>query len=265
MKTYSMRAPVLRGRIARRILVGLRVDPSVARRLLPSGLEPRLIEGHAIAGVAFTRIEDLRTRLLPIPFGASSDSVEHRIAAQPTTVAKRRFRALGRAPFYVLRRDASTAADAFLTHPSVAAERGRSRFDIDERDGRLEARARSFDGRMSIRVGADEIEAWPADSVFGSLLAAVRWFGDDVPSAWRGRLVPQRDSAGVDATRVVRARSSLRWIACPLGVRTFASTYLEDPVAFPEGSVVVDHALCLRDVEEVWHSAPDLHGGHLRF
>lgn len=248
----SMRAPVLRGRVARRILVGLRVDPTVAKRLLPGGLEPRLVQGYAIAGVAFTRLEGLRTRLLPIPFGTSSDSVEHRIAVEPNH------------SFYVLRRDANSAADAFVTHAVVAAERGRSRFDIDEDDGLIAARAQSFDGRMAIRVEADEIEAWPAESVFSSLLAAVRWFGDDVPTAWRSRLGATKEAIRGGDPRERRPRSSLRWIAQPLGVRRFESTYLADPVVFPDGSVEVDHALCLRDVEEVWHSAPDLHGGRLR-
>jgi hypothetical protein len=51
--------PKLEGIIARRVLLNFRVDPDVARGLVPEPLELASRSGYAVAGVCLIRLEQL--------------------------------------------------------------------------------------------------------------------------------------------------------------------------------------------------------------
>ncbi|MEO8095715.1 MAG: DUF2071 domain-containing protein, partial [Pseudolysinimonas sp.] len=77
-----MRAPRMAGVIDRRLLVNYRVDPDVARGLVPAGLRPLLIDGNAVAGICLLRLDQLRPAGLPSAIGLRSENVAHRIAVE---------------------------------------------------------------------------------------------------------------------------------------------------------------------------------------
>src|SRR5262249_57335258 len=79
--------PTLEGIIARRVLVNFRVDPDVARRLVPAPLEPIVERGACVAGICLIRLERLRPKGLPAVVGLASENMAHRIAIRYPTPA----------------------------------------------------------------------------------------------------------------------------------------------------------------------------------
>jgi hypothetical protein len=50
----------------------------------------------------------------------------------------------------------------------------------------------------------------------------------------------------------------------PFEVRELGSSFFADPVRFPRGSVIFDHALAMRDVPHSWHGRAQLVIGNER-
>ena len=48
------------------------------------------------------------------------------------------------------------------------------------------------------------------------------------------------------------------WRVSALDVSEVSSSYFEDTVRFPPGTIEFDHALLMRDIKHEWHSAPAL-------
>lgn len=92
----------VRGTIRRRILVNYRVDPDVIQRLLPSGFEPKLAGGYAIAGVCLIRLESERPAWLSAPIGINSENAAHRVAVYCGAPGARR------ESVYIARRDSAS-------------------------------------------------------------------------------------------------------------------------------------------------------------
>ncbi|MBI3969574.1 MAG: DUF2071 domain-containing protein, partial [Chloroflexi bacterium] len=67
-----MRLPVVRGLIARRILVNYRVDPDVLTQMLPAPFRPKLLRGVGLAGICLIRLQNERPNGFPAIFGVSS-------------------------------------------------------------------------------------------------------------------------------------------------------------------------------------------------
>jgi hypothetical protein len=52
---------------------------------------------------------------------------------------------------------------------------------------------------------------------------------------------------------------TLEWRVRALGRSQVRSSYFEDRNRFPEGSVMFDHALIMRDIRHEWHDADHLY------
>ena len=61
----SMRIPVIRGVIDRRILVNYRVAPDVLAPLLPPRFRPKLHRGYGMVGICLIRLRSMRPKFLP--------------------------------------------------------------------------------------------------------------------------------------------------------------------------------------------------------
>ncbi len=77
-----MNIPAIRGIIRRRILLNYRVAPDSVQRVLPSNFRPKLVKGHAIAGICLIRLENVRPKGFPSFTGISSENSAHRIAVE---------------------------------------------------------------------------------------------------------------------------------------------------------------------------------------
>ena len=57
------------GTIRHRLLVNYAADPEVVVPLLPPGLRPQLVRGHAVVGICVLRLSDLRPAGMPVVAG----------------------------------------------------------------------------------------------------------------------------------------------------------------------------------------------------
>lgn len=227
----------VRGTIRRRILVNFRVSPDVARRRLPDGWEPKLVGGHALAGVCLIRLERERPSALPGPFGLSSENAAHRFAAYRIDERGRREECV-----YIARRHSGSPVNVMLGGRVFPGEQHPARFAIREGAGVIDL-AMSTSDAFDVRLRARRATALPPRSVFTSIEEASRFFRG-------GALGYSATSAGdyVDALYMEAAR----WHVVPLDVALVRSTYFDDPTLFPPRAIEFDSALLMEDVDHAW-------------
>jgi uncharacterized protein YqjF (DUF2071 family) len=239
-----MKPPVLRGRIARRILLNFRVDPGVMARALPATVSPSLVAGHAIAGVCLIRLEGVRPRGLPSAIGIDSENAAHRVAVRVGGEAG----GPARDAVYIFRRDTGSRLNHFAGGRIFPGEHHLARFDVRDDGEHVAIDIASEDG-TGVRLRARPADALPAGSCFGSLDEASRFF--------------ERGCVGYSVTGDPGRLDGLRletdgWAVRPLAVDEAFSSIFADPSRFPPGSVTLDCALLMRDVEHSWDPEPDL-------
>jgi uncharacterized protein YqjF (DUF2071 family) len=239
-----MKPPVLRGRIARRILLNFRVDPEVMARALPAKLTPSLVAGRAIAGVCLIRLEGIRPRGLPSAIGIDSENAAHRVAVR----VEGEEGGPARDAVYIFRRDTGSRLNHLAGGRIFPGEHHLARIDARDDGEHVAIDIASDDGtRVSLRARpADDL---PAGSCFRSLEEASRFF--------------ERGGVGYSVTADPGRLDGMRlategWTVRPLAVDEAFSSIFADPGRFPPGSVELDCALVMRDVEHAWHAEPDL-------
>lgn len=72
----------IKGVIERRLLINFRVDPQVAKKLLPEKFSPQLIDGNAVVGICFISLAAIRPSFLPGFIGLRSENAAHRFAVE---------------------------------------------------------------------------------------------------------------------------------------------------------------------------------------
>lgn len=233
----------IRSTIDRRLLVNVRLDPDVARRLLPWPLRPQLVRGWAVAGVCFLRLRDVRPRGLPA-VGLASENAAHRLAVEweggdgPTSGV------------FVPRRDTSSRLAALLGGRVLEGELSAARFEIHDAGGRLSIRVQGRGGHH-VEVTA-RTTASSESALFGSIEEQSRFFQD-------GRVAysPNRRRDVIEAV----ALEGAAWIGTPMVVEHFCSSVFQDEAAFPPGSWRVDSGMLIRNVTATWHPAAPLERG----
>jgi hypothetical protein len=146
----------IKATIERRILVNYRVDPDILARSVPAPFRPTIVHGYGIAGICLIRLADVRLAGLPA-LGITSENAAHRIAVEWDTAG---------GPVkgvYIPRRDTSSRLTALLGGRVFPGWHHRSRFQVQEGDG-----------RYRIRFAGGEVAAHRADDVMpGSVFTTV--------------------------------------------------------------------------------------------
>ena len=221
-----MRITPLRGVIERRLFVIYRLDPNVARDVLPALLRPRLIGGYAVAGIALAHLGRLRPAGLPPVAGLSRESTTHGIAVEGRSV---------RSPHtgvFVVHRDSAGAGGG--------RPLGRSpRFTVDERTDGLRVSYTSQGRVVRVDVDVSLATALEGSALFPDVRAAARFLEvDGVGGApWAPQLRGLKLAAGDGCVSAAR-------------VRTATSSIFADSSMFPPGSLHLDAALLLRDLAQ---------------
>jgi uncharacterized protein DUF2071 len=232
----------VRGTIRRRILVNYRVAPDVIERLLPTGFEPKLVGGYAMAGVCLIRLEGQRPSWLPHRVGMSSENAAHRIAVI------RRENGRERESVYIPRRDSASRLQHWLGGRAFPGELGSATFTAHDEGDSIVIAMRAADG-LQVELRARDGASLPKGSVFPSLEDASRFF--------------RAGSLGYSATRQGRRLDAVYldavdWHVSALDIELARSTFFEDSTQFPVGSVAFDSALIMRNIEHEWRRAEPL-------
>jgi hypothetical protein len=238
-----MKLPVIEGLIRRRILLNYRVAPEVVARLLPHGMRPQLHRGYALAGICLIRLERVRPQCIPTFLGITSENAAHRFAVEWVDA----FGQVQRGVF-IARRDTSSRLNHWAGGRLFPGEHHWTRFHVRDVDGEIGLSVRSHDRAVVTDLDGHECDAWPANSLFASLEEASAFY--------------EAGSLGFSVTRDPDRLDGLalhvrNWQACPFAVRHLASSYFDDSNRFPQGSIALDHALLMRNVEHQWRAAPD--------
>ena len=150
--------PELDGVIDRRLLLNFRVDPDVARRIVPAPFRPNLSRGVAIAGICVIRLTQLRPRGLPRATGIRTESAAHRFAVEWDAD-----HGLGHG-VYIPRRDTDSRLGVLLGGRLFPGVHHRASFHVREREGRYDIDLMSADRTTNVSVRAREQRLLPTTS-----------------------------------------------------------------------------------------------------
>jgi hypothetical protein len=223
--------------IDRRLLLTMRIDPSVVHRVLPDGFRPRLVDGSAVGGICFLRLRDLHPAGLAVPW-VVTENVAHRFAIM-------RDGAEGAIPgVYVPRRDTSSRVAALLGGRLIEGELLHARFEVHDTVSRL---CIDVEGRGGLQV---HVSAHAADASRSSLFGTVEeesLFYQDACTAYS----PNRRRKVIEAVEL----ESERWTGTPMEVGHFCSSVFDDTAIFPRGSWTLDSAMLVRNIRAEWSPA----------
>jgi hypothetical protein len=240
----SMRLPVIQGLIRRRLLVNFRVDAEVMRRFLPDPFQPKLHQGHAIAGICLIRLEQIRPVGFPAFLGISSENAAHRIAVEWKDPQGQ-----SREGVFIPRRDTGSNLNHLAGGRLFPGEHHLADFDVTDDGSRIAMSIQARDGGMAVELRAQTSDSWPTSSCFRSVGESSAYF-----EAGSVGYSVTRESARLDGIRL----QTHGWRVEPLAVESINSSFFNNATAFPAGSVTFDHALIMRNLPHHWHQEPDL-------
>ena len=232
-----MRIPVITGWIDRRILVNYRVDPEVMKTYLPEPFEPQLVDGYGVAGVCLIRLRDVRPKALPCTPGIGSENAAHRFAVTWNEDGSER------CGVYIPRRDTDSVLNHLAGGRVFPGVHHLADFEIDENDPRYSVSLTSRDGDTHMSIAGWVTDSLPGGSIFADVDSASAFFE-------KGSLgySPAGKACCFDGLEL----RTLNWSVQPLEVEKAEASYFR---TFPEGSIELDHALLMRDIEHEWHDA----------
>ncbi len=238
-----MNLPAIQGTIRRRILLNYRVAPDAVEKLLPGGFRPKLVHGHAIAGMCLIRLEAVRPKGLPALIGISSENSAHRIAVTWKDAGGH-----SKEGVFVPRRDTDSLLNSLAGGRIFPGVHHHSSFDVDDHDGRISIKVNATDeNKPLVEIEAVETETFPETSIFGSLEESSRFF-----EAGCIGYSSRPDSCVLDGLLL----KVPEWRVSPLEVRRLRSAFFDDRDLFAPGQIEFDHALLMRDIPHEWHSEP---------
>jgi len=239
LKCIIMELPVLTGTIDRRILINYRVKPEVVRALLPPHLEPLVVNGYASAGICLLRLKNIGMKYFPSFLKITSENAAHRFLV---TFKEGDGIMNG---VYIPRRDTDSMLNVVVAGKMFSWPHHPASFQINEANGRYCVRMKSEDDHASLDVEAQIADGFPSDSMFESLAHA--------SSCFQGCAVGVSPSIKSKTFKKIELKTNT-WSVTPLQVRSLKSSYFEDKLLFPDGSIRFDHALLMERIQHEWLS-----------
>lgn len=241
-----MQLPVIQGVIERRILANYRIDAAAVARVLPAPFRPKLAGGYAIGGICLIRLNHERPRHVPSALGLKSENAAHRIAVEWTQDGQTR------QGVYVPRRDTDSRLNSFVGGTLFPGEYHHAEFRVVEGGDDYSIEIRSTDKQTHLELRGTRVNELNADSVFGNLATASKFF--------------EGGALGYSATRKGDRFDGMElcvkeWKVEPMRVTHVVSSFFDDEKRFPKGSVKFDCALLMRNIEHEWHARDVLLGG----
>lgn len=193
------------------------------------------------------RFKGLRPKFLPPWLGMSSENAAHRIAVEWDEDGQMQ------EGVFIPRRDTNSWFNETLGGRVFPGIFNRSTFDVSESDDEIHVRIVRGDGGEEVAFSGRSAKELPSTSLFSTLDDAAGFFslGATGYSATRQK----GHYHGMDL-------KCLTWKIQPLDVIDARSCFFEDAALFPPGSVELDCALLMQDIDHEWHSRPDLYLSH---
>ena len=240
-----MKVSNIGGIIRRRILVNYRVAPERIQPLLPGKFRPKLHDGHAIAGICLIRLESVRPKGVPGFLGLDSENAAHRFA-----VIWDDEQGKPQEGVYISRRDTGSLLNQIAGGRVFPGEHHAAEFKVTDDGHRIDFKMSSQDGSVSVEVRGKSSDTLGAGSAFKTPAEASAFF--------------EPGSLGYSATKKGERLEGLRlrtvgWKVLPLEVERVRSSFFDDQMKFPAGTIAFDCALIMRDTEHEWQSENDLH------
>jgi hypothetical protein len=234
-----MSAVPITATVERRLLLNYRADPDVAAALLPTGLRPRLVGGGAVVGICVLSLSGIRPLGLPRAVGIHTDNAAHRIGVEwdtPEGVVT---------GVYVPRRVTTSRLTAWVggrLFPGVHTRVGL----VTEVDGlRLRVSLATPADDLSVRAVVTETDNFTS-GLFADLAEASAYF-EAASIGWspdhRGRL----EGMVMQVTP---------WSVRPVVIESLASTWFDDPIRFPPGTLEPDCGLVMEALTARWDAIP---------
>ena len=229
-----MIVPNIKGIIDRRILINYQIDKEVIENYLPSPFKPKLINGKGIAGICLIRLKEIRPKGLPKQIGISSENGAHRIAVEWEE------NGINKEGVYIPRRDTSSKVNAIAGGTFFPGIHHYAQFKVLEKNGNYDVSFKSDDS-TTLSISASETEEWNKESVFEDLNCVSEFF--------------EKGSIGYSPNKKSFEGLELKaytWDVSLLKVHQVQSSFFENKNIFPEGSVVFDNALLMKNIEHEW-------------
>ncbi|MFB6894567.1 DUF2071 domain-containing protein [Kitasatospora sp. NPDC056327] len=241
-----MRQPRLSCVVERRLLVNYRVDPRAAERLLPEGLRPQLVNGHAVAGICLLRLGRVRPTWAPGAVGLRSENAAHRMAVEwdgPGGVET---------GVYIPRRDTASRLNAWAGGRIFPGEHRRADFAVDETPDRVRVAFATRDGDVRVDVTVEPAGELRGSELFADLAEASRFF-----RAGSKGFSDTRSGVRLDGMEL----HTDAWDLEPGRVCSASSSFFDSPDRFAPGSATLDSALIMRNVPVSWQPLPAMATG----
>ncbi|MEW7292866.1 DUF2071 domain-containing protein [Aquimarina sp. 2304DJ70-9] len=229
-----MKIPKITGIIDRRILINYQVDKEVLENYLPEPFKPKLVNGKGIAGICLIRLKEIRPKRLPKQIGISSENGAHRIAVEWIENGELK------EGVYIPRRDTSSKLNSLVGETIFPGVHHLAEFSVNESDGNYKV-AFVSDDETSLSIEAKETNNWNNESVFESLDCVSDFFENGSV----GYSPDKNDFEGLEL-------KAYNWKVSLLDVKNVQSSFFENENIFPKGSVRLDNALLMRDIEHEW-------------
>ncbi|HAS47277.1 MAG TPA: hypothetical protein DCS93_42765 [Microscillaceae bacterium] len=224
------------GTIDRRILINYQVAPEVLESYLPKPFTPKLVKGKGIAGICLIRLKEIRPKGFPKMIGIGSENGAHRIAVEWEENGELK------EGVYVPRRDTSSRLNSLVGGRVFPGEHHFAKFTINEGDGRYQVAFKSDDD-TSLSITATETNDWNPESVFDDLSCVSDFFENGSVG-----YSPETRKGSYDGLEL----RAFNWKVSLLDVENVHSSFFENTQVFPEGSVKLDNALLMKDIQHEW-------------
>ena len=226
----------LRGRMRRRLLLTYRVDPDVAREVIPAPFRPQLVDGSAVAGICLIALTQLRPGWVRPGIGIATENAAHRFAVEWDEGGS------VRRGVYITQRHSSSLLPVIGGGRFFPGVQHHAHFDVTETDTRVRVRMRADDAGVSADVALTD--------TWGSTLFPTV---EDASAFYRAGAIgwsPRRGDRGAEPLELTASR----WAVQAADVHEATSTFFD---GLPTGSTVFDSALVMRDIPVSWRR-PDM-------
>jgi len=231
--------PVLDGVIDRRILINYRVHPEAVKSLVPAHLEPLVVNGYASAGICLLRLKDIGFKHAPRLLRITSENAAHRFLVSYRDGNKQ---VQG---VYIPRRDTDSRLNVLLAGKLLSWPHYPATFHSSEANGHYAVTMESHDEYSKLSIEAELSEKFPTVSMFDSL--------DQASVCFRDCQIGVSPSSSSQSFKSIRLETK-SWQVKPLCVQKLQSSYFENRLNFPEGTIQFDNALLMEGIEHEWHS-----------